>query len=260
MARYTRWSTKPFRLRVVVGDAGARSSSGNARPPTRSGVCTHPLSPLLRGSARRWVPPFGNAAHLTVAAAASPASGISPTWWQHRRFGVVHPPGKRPAARRVGTCWPWLPSARCFSVCGRQLPVPRPLARCKLARVARQSSSQCGGEQVQLLRRNSDSRCARHNYHLNPPRWGSGGSRPCSSNPPCPPFPLCACLLAPPIATAMYATTTAASAAVAALAMAAATHVAADASAVSSAALDTRHHPRRCHRRRCHQRRHLHNF
>ena len=49
---------------------------------------------------------------------------------------------------------------------------------------------------MQLIRRNSDSRCARHNYHLNSPRGGSGGSRPCSSNPPCPPSPLCvpACL------------------------------------------------------------------
>ena len=170
-------------------DAAARSSSGNGHPPTRFGVCTHPPSPLLRGSARSSVPPFGDAVYLTVAAAASPASGISPTWWQHRRFGVVHPPGKRPAARRVGTCWPWLPSARCFSVCGRQLPVPRPLARCKLARVARQSSSQCGGEQVQLLRRNSDSRCARHNYHLNSPRGGAGAAALAHPTPPLPSLP-----------------------------------------------------------------------
>ena len=52
---------------------------------------------------------------------------------------------------------------------------------------------------------------------MQPPRGGVGAAALAHPTPPCPPSPLCACLLAPPIATAMYATTTAASAAVAAL-------------------------------------------
>ena len=50
-----------------------------------------------------------------------------------------------------------------------------------------------------------------------PPGGGAGAAALAHPTPPC---PLCACLRAPPIATAMYATTTAASAAVAALATA----------------------------------------